>query len=160
MKQIRTSRLGRPLYNNRYVLLSAGCAAFIMLLVYFCYDVWPFGGMTVLRMDLYHQYGPLFGELYERWTNLDSMLYSFKSGLGGNFLGNYYNYLSSPLSLIILVFGHRRIPQAIGALILIKASLASGTFTYYIKKTFDKHDFSSAGFGLLYAFSGWFVAYY
>ena len=36
----------------------------------------------------------------------------------------------------------------------------AGSFTYYIKKTFDKHDCATAGFGLLYVFSGWFVAYY
>jgi uncharacterized membrane protein YfhO len=160
MKRFSTSVIGKPLYDNRYVLLSGGCAVFIMLLVYFCFNVRPFGDMTVLRMDLYHQYGPLFGELFERWKNLDSMLYSFKSGLGSNFLGNYYNYLSSPLSLIILLFGHKRIPQAIATMILLKAAFASGSFTYYIKKTFGKHDFSSAAFGLMYAFCGWFVAFY
>ena len=105
MKKITNSRFGSVLKNNRYVLLSGGCALLIMLIVYFCYDVFPFGDMTILRMDLYHQYGPLFGELFERIKNFDSILYSWKSGLGGNFLGNYFNYLSSPLTPIIMLFG-------------------------------------------------------
>ena len=160
MNRIKNSALFKTLKDNRYVLLSGGCAAIIVLLVYFCYDVSPFGDMTVLRMDLYHQYGPLFGELFERWKNLDSMLYSWKSGLGGNFLGNYLNYLSSPLTPVILLFGHKRIPQAIATLLLIKTAFGAGSFTYYLKKTFSKHDFATAGFGLLYVFCGWYVAYY
>ena len=153
-------RLKSLFKNNRFVLLSGGCAAIILLLVYFCYDVWPFGNMTILRMDLYHQYGPLFAELFERMKNLDSILYSWKSGLGGNFLGNYFNYLSSPITPIILLFGHKRIPQAISALLLLKTVFGAGSFTYYLKKTFNKHDFATAGFGLLYVFCGWYVAYY
>ncbi len=160
MNRVKNNRLFKILKDNRYVLLSSGCAAVIMLLVYFCYDVSPFGDMTILRMDLYHQYGPLFGELFERLKNLDSLLYSWKSGLGGNFLGNYFNYLSSPITPIILLFGHKRIPQAIAAMLLIKAMFGAGSFTYYLKKAFNKHDFATAGFGLLYVFCGWFVAYY
>lgn len=160
MAKENKSKIYRLFYDNRFVLLSSGCAALVMLLVYFCYNVIPFGDMTVLRMDLYHQYGPLFGELYERIMNLDSLFYSWKSGLGGGFLGNYYNYLSSPLSIIIVLLGHKNVPQAIAALILLKAALSAGTFTYYLKKTFSRHDFATAGFGLLYAFCGWFVAYY
>lgn len=160
MSKFKNTRIFNLLKNNRFVLLSGGCAAVIMMLVYFCFDVSPFGDMTILRMDLYHQYGPLFGELFERLKNFDSFLYSWKSGLGGNFLGNYFNYLSSPLSPIVLLFGHKKIPQAIAAMLTFKAMFGAGSFTYYLKKTFDKHDFATAGFGLLYVFSGWFVAYY
>lgn len=160
MESFKNTRFYNLLKNNRYVLLSSACATVIMLLVYFCFNVSPFGDMTILRMDLYHQYGPLFGELFERLKNFDSLLYSWKSGLGGNFLGNYFNYLSSPLTPIILLFGHRRIPQAIATLLILKAMFGAGSFTYYLKKTFNKHDCATAGFGLLYVFSGWFVAYY
>ncbi|MBO4339169.1 MAG: YfhO family protein [Clostridia bacterium] len=160
MKKLKNTFIFKKLNNNRFVLLSGACAAVIVLLVYFCYDVSPFGDMTILRMDLYHQYGPLFGELFERLKNLDSLLYSWKSGLGGNFLGNYFNYLSSPLTPVILLFGHKRIPQAIATLLLLKTVFGAGSFTYYLKKTFNKHDFATAGFGLLYVFCGWYVAYY
>ena len=79
--------------------------------------------MTILRMDLYHQYGPLFAELYDRITTGGSLLYSWESGLGSSFLGNFLNYLSSPVTLIILLFGHENIPEAIAAMSVIKAVL-------------------------------------
>lgn len=146
--------------RNRYVFISALCAAGIMVLVYYCYDLIPFGDKTVLRMDLYHQYGPMFAELYDRLTSGGSLLYSWESGLGSSFLGNFLNYLSSPLSILILFFGHENITEAISLIIFLKAALSAAAFTYYIKSAFGKNDISTAAFGILYAFCGYFVAYY
>ena len=116
------SKLAKFLDRNIYIILAFVCSAVLMLLVYYCFDIIPFGNKTVLRMDLYHQYGPLFAELYDRITQLKSMLYSWNSGGGGAFLGNYFNYLSSPIGgLIVLLFGHENVPEAIGAMVFFIA---------------------------------------
>ncbi len=146
--------------NNSYCWLAAGCTVGIMMLVYYCYDLFPFGETTILRMDLYHQYGPLFAELYDRVTNLKSLIYSWNTGLGGPFLGNYFNYLSSPTGIIMLLLGHENMPEAIAGMIIAKAALAAAAFTYYLKKSQGRHDFTSAAFGILYAMCGYFIAYY
>ncbi len=146
--------------NNKYVLLSALVSFLICQLVAFCYDLVPYGDMTILRMDLYHQYGPLFAELYDRLTSGESLIYSWNSGLGSSFLGNFFNYLSSPLTIIILFFGHKNITEAISCLIMLKAVLSSAAFTYYLKASQKKHSYATAAFGVLYAFCGYFVAYY
>ncbi len=146
--------------DNQFIFISGICAFVIMMLVYYCYNLIPFGDMTILRMDLYHQYGPLFAELYDRVTNGASLLYSWESGLGGSFLGNFLNYLSSPVTLIIFLFGHENIPEAIAAMILIKSMLSACAFTYYLKASFHQHSAATAAFGVLYAFCGYFVAYY
>lgn len=146
--------------QNKYIMLSMLAAFVIVQFTYLCYKLVPFGNMTILRMDLYHQYGPLFAELYDRLTSHSSLIYSWNSGLGGGFLGNFFNYLSSPVSVIILLFGHKNIPDAIAAMICIKAVLSAGAFTLYLKKSKNENSAIGAGFGLLYAFSGYFVAYY
>lgn len=148
------------LFNNRFIFLSMGGSLIISLLIAYCYNMIPFANFTILRMDLYHQYGPLFAELYERIKGGESLLYSWNAGGGSSFLGNFYNYLSSPLSLIILLFNHANIPVAIGVMIFTKAVLSSAAFTYYLKKSLNKHSYITAGFGVLYAFSGYFIAYY
>ena len=89
--------------------------------------------MTVMRMDLYHQYGPLFAELYDRVVEHKSFIYSWQSGGGSSFLGNYFNYLSSPLSAIIFLFDRKDISYAITTLVLVKGCLSAGTFAYYLK---------------------------
>ena len=156
MNQKRTGLL----YRNRFVLLAAAMAGAAMLIVYFCTRMFPVGDNTILRMDLYHQYGPLFGELYDRIFSHGSMTYSWTSGLGSCFLGNYFNYMSSPIGAIVVFFGHKHVPEAIAAMILIKAALSAGTFTWYLKRSLRSHSMLSAAFGLLYAFCGYMLAYY
>ena len=146
--------------NNAYCWLACGCTIGVMMLVYYCYDLFPFGETTILRMDLYHQYGPLFAELYDRVTGLKSFLYSWQTGLGSPFLGNFFNYLSSPSMIIMLILGHENMPEAIAGMIIAKAALAAASFTYYLKKSQVRHDFTTAAFGILYAMCGYFIAYY
>lgn len=161
IKKHPESKLARFLDRNIYVILAFVCSAVLMLLVYYCFEIIPFGNKTVLRMDLYHQYGPLFAELHDRITQLKSMLYSWNTGGGGSFIGNFYNYLSSPVGILLaLVFGHENIPEAIGSMVFIKNALAAASMAYYLKKSNGKNDFTISAFGILYAFCGFFIAYY
>ncbi len=155
-----TNKLKSTLKNNKYIYISGGVALFIILLVYFCYEIIPFGEKIIYRMDLYHQYGPLFSELYDRLINGESLIYSWNSGLGSSFLGNFYNYLSSPISFIILLFGHKNTFEAVAAMIAIKAVLSAMSMSYYLKKSQKSDGFSIVAFGIMYAFCGYFIAYY
>ena len=105
-KSKKETALSRFFNENIFIILAFICAAALMMIVYYCFELIPFGDRTVLRMDLFHQYGPLFAELYDRLTGFKSLLYSWTSGGGSSFLGNYMNYLSSPIAFIILLFGH------------------------------------------------------
>lgn len=147
-------------FDNKYTLISGGIALFVILLVYFCYEIIPFGDRTIYRMDLYHQYGPLFTELYDRLVSGESLIYSWNTGLGSSFLGNFYNYLSSPISLIVLIFGHKNTFEAVAAMIAIKCVLSSMSMANYLKKSQDINSLYGSAFGVLYAFCGYFIAYY
>lgn len=159
-KKLNGNPLFKRCYSTRFSWLAAACTAAIMIVVYYCYDLIPFGDGTILRMDLYHQYGPLFAELYERVTNLDSFLYSWTSGGGSSFLGNFYNYLSSPTLIFMLILGHKNMTEAISLMVLTKAMTASFTFSYFLSKRFDNKTPLVSAFGVLYACSGYFIAYY
>ncbi len=153
-------RFKKLLTSNLYILLAFGISAVIMLFIFFVYKMAPFGDITILRMDLYHQYGPLFSELYTRLAEGKSMIYSWYTGLGGSFLGNFYNYLSSPLSFLILFFGEANITEAISFFILMKSALSSAFFCYFIKKSYGQQNFFAVAFSVLYSMCGYFLAYY
>ncbi len=145
---------------RKYCFLAAAFAAGIMMVIFFFHqNTLTFGTKTVLRMDLYHQYGPLYAEVYDRITQGDSLIYSWTSGLGASFLGNLFNYCSSPFALILFLLGHKNMPEAIALMIMFKAMLAASAFTYYINKSNNCVKRESIVFGLLYAFSGYFVAF-
>ena len=145
---------------RKYCLVSGALALLIMLIVYLCHgNTLLFGERTVLRMDLYHQYGPLYAELYDRITEGYSLVYSWTSGAGSSFLGNLFNYCSSPFALVLLLVGHKNMPEAIAVMILLKAVTSSVSFTYYVNKTNRCVNKLSVPFGLMYAFCSYFVAY-
>ena len=156
----RNGRAFRLFVENRFVLLSAFVAMLGLGFSYMVFKVFPLGDGTVLRMDLYHQYGPLYCELYDKVANHESFIYSWVSGGGTSFLGNYFNYLSSPLSFIILLFERKEMPYAITTMVMVKCVLSAASFTYYLKKSQNSHSYASAAFGVFYAFSAYFLAYY
>lgn len=153
-------RLYRLFFNNRFVIASGIAALICISFIFIVYSVFPFGDATVMRMDLYHQYGPLFAELYDRVLEGKSFLYSWESGGGSSFLGNYFNYLSSPFSAIIFLFDKADISFAITTLVIVKCVCSAVTFTFYLKKSFQRHSYATASFGVFYAFSAYFLAYY
>ncbi len=159
-KTFVNGRVYKFFFRNRFVFLSMATALLLMLFVLFIFSAFPFGDVTVLRMDLYHQYGPLFVELYDRVTGAESFLYSWTSGGGSSFLGNFFNYLSSPFSALIFLFDRDEMPFAITTIVSLKCIFSAGTFTFYLKKSLNRHSTVSATFGVLYAFCAYFLAYY
>ena len=144
----------------KYSLTAAGLAFIIMVVFFITHNnTLTFGEATVLRMDLYHQYGPLYAEVYDRIMQGQSLVYSWTTGLGAGFLGNLFNYCSSPFAVLMLIFGHKNMPEAIAVMIMLKAMLAAFSFTYYINKSNNCAKKESIIFGLCYAFCGYFVAF-
>ena len=102
MSSLNQKKKESALLRN-YCLISGILACIVMLIFYFFHDnTLLFGDATVLRMDLYHQYGPLYAELYDRITGGKSLVYSWTSGLGNSFIGNMLNYLASPFAVVML----------------------------------------------------------
>lgn len=158
--EINNSKIYISFFRHRFVVLSAVLAGVALLIIFMAYQVFPFGDNTVMRMDLYHQYGPLFAELYTRVVNHQSLLYSWTSGGGSSFLGNYLNYLSSPLTALIFLFDKADISFAITFLVFIKCILSASSFSFYLQKSQNKASYISSCFGVFYAFSAYFLAYY
>lgn len=157
---VKQSKTYKIFYKNRYVFLTTVLATACIAVIYVIFSAFPFGSITVMRMDLYHQYGPLFAELYDRIVEHKSLLYSWITGGGSSFLGNYLNYLSSPLSFLIFLFDKEDISYAITFIVAFKCILSATSFSYYLKKSFNKDNYFLSAFGILYAFSAYFLAYY
>ena len=158
-----TSETARRVRDNKTVLLSLFITGALSLFIFAVYTLSPIGNYTVLKMDLYHQYGPLFAELYDKIKEGKSLLYSWNSGGGSGFLGNFFNYLSSPFTLLIFWFSKTEVvTTGISVIIFAKCTVSAGTFAYYLKnKSRDRSlSLSIAAFAVLYAFSAYFIAYY
>ena len=65
-------------------------------------QVYPFGENCILHIDMYHQYEPFFTELMDKLKNGGSLLYSFRIGLGSDFVSLFAYYLASPFNWLIV----------------------------------------------------------
>lgn len=157
---IKRSKIYLLFYYNRFIAFSGFLALICLFAIFIGYSCFPFGDYTIMRMDLYHQYGPLFAELYERVVNGNSLIYSWFSGGGSSFIGNYFNYLSSPLTGLIFLFDKENISQAITVIVTVKCVLSASAFTAYLKYSLGKSNYITAAFGVLYSFCAYFLAYY
>ncbi|SRR5574344_688842 len=150
----------KKIFNNKLYILSFIFSVIIISIIYKTKDVTPFGSKSLLCVDFYHQYGPMLGELYDRMHNFSSFIYSFNMGLGLPFFRNFLNYLSSPFNLIIMLFKRSDLVTSYSYIIGLKAVFASVNMTYYLSKKFNKKDLYLIMFGIIYAFSAYFSAYY
>ena len=132
----------------------------IISIIYVLNDVSPFGNISLLQIDFYHQYGPMLGELYDRIHNSSSLIYSFNMGLGLPLFRNFLNYLSSPFNLIMFFFKRKDLLTSFSIIIGLKAIVSSVTMVYYLSKKNKTTELYLIPFSIIYAFSAYFAAYY
>ncbi len=159
-KLSKENGLSKALYEWRYIILSFVLAALIMNIVYMLRQIYPYGPNTILKVDLYHQYGPYHEEFRERILEGKSLFYSWEGGLGKNFVAQAAYYTASPLSLLMLLCPHRNMPEAMALFILLKIALAGAFCGIYIKTRFEKNDLSIVIFSLMYAFMSFMTGFY
>ncbi len=154
------NKLSKNFGENKYIWLTFFISIFLFIIIFLVKSVAPFGKNTLLTVDFYHQYGPLLAELYDRIKNGYNLIYSFNTGLGLPIFRNFYNYLSSPFNIIMLFFKRDDIVTSYSIIISLKIIISSVTMAYFLKKSFNKNSILITIFGLSYAFSSYFVAFY
>ncbi len=153
MTELSTS----PKTRRTTLFLCFAVPALLMAVTYFALGVTPFGKKSVLVLDLNAQYIYFFEELREILTGGDSIVYSFKRALGGEFMGIFAYYLSSPFSLIVALFPKKLILEAMFTMLVVKCGFTGLTFGYLIQKKFDFRRSVTVMFSVLYAFSSYAV---
>ena len=100
----------------------------VMLSVYACLGIFPWGDHAILTIDLNNQYISFFSYLREMLSGERGFFYSFSKILGGDMAGLNAYYLMSPLNLLLLPFSREQLPIAIELITLIKLGLCGLTF--------------------------------
>ena len=142
-----------------YYIITSVCALLIISSIYILQNVAPFGEHSLLTIDFFHQYGPMLGELYTRITKGLNLIYSFNMGMGLPFFRNFFNYLSSPFNIILLLFKQKDLLMSYSVIIGLKAIASAITMSIFLNKKFGKN-YIFISLSLLYAFSAYFTAYY
>ena len=124
--------LSEKLYGKKYLGFCFIVPVFATLIIYISMGLWPFADGSVLVLDLNAQYVYYFEKLRSVITGGGSLLYTFGRALGGEFMGIFAYYLSSPFSLAVALFPKSMITEAILTMILLKAGTSGLTFGIFI----------------------------
>ncbi len=143
--------------NAKLLLLCFAVPFFSMIFLYCTITVWPLGKHSVLVLDLNAQYIYYFEELRNIILEGDSILYSFNRALGGEFMGIFAYYLSSPFSLIVALFPKENITEAMYLILVLKTGCCGLSFGYYLTKKRSLKPIYTVIFALLYALSSYVV---
>lgn len=143
--------------EKKYLLLCFFVPLGIMGLLYLCMSVYH-GGECVLVLDLNGQYVYFFEALRSFLHGDGSLLYSFGRALGGDFIGIFAYYLSSPFSLLVAIFPKENITEALLTILLLKTGCCGLTFGIYLEATRKERNRTAAViFSVMYALCGYCV---
>lgn len=121
--------------NAKILLACFGIPFLAMIVIYCCLMVWPTGKNSVLVLDLNAQYIYYFEQFRDILTSGEAITYSFERALGGEFMGIFAYYLSSPFSVIVALFPKDSITEAMYLILVLKTGLCGLSFGYYLAKT-------------------------
>ena len=130
-----------------------------MLIVMLIGGYEPFGDLSMLYSDMYHQYYPFWVEFRDALRSGDSMLYTWSVGLGMDYLSLISYYLASPLNLLGILVPADLTLEFYSLLMPIKLGLASLFFAIFLSRMFLREDYSISFFGAFYGLCGWALAY-
>ena len=153
-----------PKLNNHYkekyhYYLSFGLPVLILMITYIVMSISPYGEKSILTVDMDGQYVYFFQQLRDVYTGQASLFYTFERALGGEFLGYFTYYLSSPLSFIVVLFPATAITEAIAMMLILKSGLSGLTFAIYLSKTRKRNRTGFVIFSVMYALCSYAVMF-
>lgn len=145
-------------YKDRKALYFSFVAAMAGMFLIYCFlKVYPFGNNSVLVLDLNAQYIYYFEQLRSILTEGKSIIYTFERAAGGEFMGMFAYYLSSPFSLIVALFPKESITEAMFFILVLKTGCAGLSFSYLLTKKYDMGIIPRVMFSTMYALSSYAV---
>ena len=133
------------------------------ILMYVCFalsKVAPFGDQSILATDLWHQYYPFLVDFQDKLQEGGSLLWTWKSGGGTNYIALMSYYLASPLNFLSVFVPADYLREFLAVITCVKIGAASLFFSMFINIVFKKRDITIAGFGTMYALCAFIMGYY
>lgn len=128
--------------------------AFVLFVIFAAERFAPFGDKSLLIMDMSNQYVEFFNGLKS-----GDIYFSWSKSLGTNYIGVVAYYVSSPFSIITLLFPNDYMPYAIFLLTILKIGCAGITSRLYFKERYCVAGIGALIFSTAYSLMSYNLAY-
>lgn len=157
--------LAKRSFLDRY---SVGIYLFLaffipFILIFFAFKVAgvsPFGTNQILVTDLWHQYYPFLVDFQDKLQHGGSLLWTWKSGGGTNYVALMSYYLASPLNFLSVLVPADKLREFLYIITCVKIGLAGFFYALFLRITFKRKDVSITAFGVMYALCAFIMGYY
>ena len=111
--------------------ISGLVVAVILLIVFLVKGMYPFGKNYIMWGDMYEQIVPMYYNFYDVIRNGKSILIDYTGGVASSFIPNFFYYILSPFTLLVLLFKRSNIPNVVNIIVLLKIVLSTVTCNYF-----------------------------
>ena len=143
-----------------YLALAFFIPFFLMLFAFAIGKISPFGQNQILVTDAWHQYYPFLVDYHDKLTTGGSLLWTWKSGGGTNYVALIAYYLASPLNFFSVFVPHDLLREFLMVITCVKIGLSGMFFALFLRVTFKRRDMSITAFGIMYALCAFIMGYY
>ena len=133
------------------------------LLMFFSFKIMgvsPYGTKQVLVTDMWHQYYPFMVDYQAKLKAGESLLWTWTSGGGTNYVSLFAYYLASPLNFFSVFVPADSLREFFFVLLCVKIGLSGMFYSIFIRLTFGRKDISITAFGIMYALCAFIMGYY
>ena len=152
--------LTEKLSFGSYLFLAFFVPFILMFTAFAIAKVSPFGDNQILVTDLWHQYYPFLTDYQSKLQSGGSLLWTWKSGGGTNYLALMAYYLASPLNFFSALVPPEYLREFLYVITCVKIGLAGMFFALFLRITFNRRDVVITAFGIMYALCAYIMGYY
>lgn len=143
-----------------YILLAFLIPFLLMFFAFKVSGVSPYGNNQILVTDLWHQYYPFLVDYQAKLKAGESLLWSWTSGGGTNYIALIAYYLASPLNFFSVLVPADQLREFLFIITCVKIGCAGLFYALFIRITFKRRDVSLTAFGIMYALCACIMGYY
>ena len=125
--------------NRQLCFYSFAITLLTLLFLFWHYGYAPFGDNSMASNDASIQYLDFYSYFKDVLSGKNSITYTFSKTLGGNCIGVFTYYLTSPFMLLSVFFKKSQLHSFFDILVILKLSLASFTFCWFLLGRFRKY---------------------
>lgn len=144
-------------YKNGYLFAAFLIPVILMGIAYISFGIYPFGGRSVLSLDLNAQYVFYFDYVHDVIGNGESLMYSWSRNLSGEFMGIIGYYLASPFNILVWIFPRSMITEGLLTMMLAKFGACGVTFALFAHKSQKLSKTTAALFAPMYALCAYMI---